>query len=203
MGDVARIERVGGHHAIDFVNTLGGLPEAPDDEYLFSYADLVTFAAGSGLLDPLAAARLRHAAMSQPERAGEVLDASLTLRSCLDRVLRARLMAQPPSSRDLDAVRQAYLASIAHATLRQGREHYDWAWPAVRGTLDEPLSPLAFHAVELLRAAPLHRLTRCGHCRWLVLDLSKNRSRRWCSMNACGSITKMRRYRAARRHSTP
>lgn len=32
---------------------------------------------------------------------------------------------------------------------------------------------------------------RCG---WLFLDRSKNRSRRWCSMELCGSRDKMRRH---------
>ena len=64
---------------------------------------------------------------------------------------------------------------------------------------DLPLWPLAAYAADLLRSGPLHQLSRCGHCRWLFLDTSKNHSRRWCSMNSCGSVVKMRRYRAARR----
>ena len=41
MGDVRRFHQIGGHVALDFVNTLGGRPDEPDDEYLHSYADLV------------------------------------------------------------------------------------------------------------------------------------------------------------------
>jgi predicted RNA-binding Zn ribbon-like protein len=56
--------------------------------------------------------------------------------------------------------------------------------------------------VELLTAGPLDRLKLCGGCRWLFLDRSKNRSRRWCSMEHCGTAAKMRRYTGRRRGLT-
>ncbi|OPC81851.1 hypothetical protein B4N89_13705 [Embleya scabrispora] len=42
------------------------------------------------------------------------------------------------------------------------------------------------------------RLKRCLEhgCRWVFWDVSKNRSRRWCSMRVCGNRTKARRYAA-------
>ena len=199
MGDVARMDRVGGHVVIDFVNTLGGLAEAPDDEYLFDYADLVTFAEGGHLLEAPAAEQLREAAARESGPAGAVLERALQLRGSLDQILRSGLGAHPSSGEDLDAVRHAYVTALTHANLRPSDGHYDWAWEPDGDVLDQPLWPLAAHAADLLRSGPLHQLSRCGHCRWLFLDTSKNHSRRWCSMNSCGSIVKMRRYRAARR----
>lgn len=199
MGDVARLERVGGHVVIDFVNTLGGLAEAPDDEYLFDYADLVTFADGGRLLEAPVAEQLREAAAREPGRARAVLERALRLRGSMDRILRSRLGAHPPSGEDFDVMRQAYVTALTHATLRPSDGHWDWAWDPDENALDQPLWPLAAHAADLLRSGPLHQMSRCGHCRWLFLDTSKNHSRRWCSMNSCGSVVKMRRYRAARR----
>jgi hypothetical protein len=49
------------------------------------------------------------------------------------------------------------------------------------------------------QTASLQLLAQCQHCRWLFLDTSRQHNRRWCSMNACGAIMKMRRYRAAHR----
>jgi predicted RNA-binding Zn ribbon-like protein len=64
------------------------------------------------------------------------------------------------------------------------------------------LLPAIVAAVDLLRdASRLRRLKLCGQCRWLFLDHSRNRSRRWCSMSECGAQVKMRRYRARRRQS--
>ena len=55
---------------------------------------------------------------------------------------------------------------------------------------------VAAAAIDLLRFGPLDRLKVCEGCPWLFLDLSRNHSRRWCSMNICGGTRKMRRYRA-------
>jgi len=46
---------------------------------------------------------------------------------------------------------------------------------------------------------PLERLKTCGRCRWLFLDTTKNRSRRWCSTEGCGTDVKKERYVARRR----
>ncbi|MFC0105354.1 CGNR zinc finger domain-containing protein [Kibdelosporangium aridum] len=45
------------------------------------------------------------------------------------------------------------------------------------------------------------RLKSCANseCRWLFYDESRSRTARWCSMRACGSVTKARRYRARQR----
>ena len=46
------------------------------------------------------------------------------------------------------------------------------------------------------------RVKECDNetCRWLFVDMSKNRSRRWCDMKDCGNRAKARRhYRRTRR----
>jgi hypothetical protein len=50
------------------------------------------------------------------------------------------------------------------------------------------------------------RLKACGDCRYVFYDHTRNHSRRWCMMGveepggrSCGSIAKVRRYRARRR----
>jgi predicted RNA-binding Zn ribbon-like protein len=49
------------------------------------------------------------------------------------------------------------------------------------------------------------RLKSCPNdrCRWLFYDHSRNRTRMWCSMDVCGSRSKMRAYRARRRDGGP
>ncbi|WP_433166037.1 CGNR zinc finger domain-containing protein [Kribbella sp. CA-247076] len=68
--------------------------------------------------------------------------------------------------------------------------------------LDSPLWPVAHAAYELLTSPRAARIKRCAGCPWLFLDQSKNGSRRWCSMEICGTSEKVRLYvtrRAARR----
>ncbi|MEV0202165.1 CGNR zinc finger domain-containing protein [Nonomuraea sp. NPDC050691] len=47
------------------------------------------------------------------------------------------------------------------------------------------------------------RLKVCAEitCQWAFIDVSKNRSRSWCSMQVCGNRTKTRAYRARKQGS--
>ena len=62
---------------------------------------------------------------------------------------------------------------------------------------------VAYAAVDLLCGTDLTHLAMCpvenGGCAWMFLDRSKNRSRRWCTMDACGSFAKSRRLTERRR----
>ena len=64
---------------------------------------------------------------------------------------------------------------------------------------------VAHEAVDLLCDTDLTHLAMCpveeGGCGWLFLDGSKNRSRRWCTMAACGSFAKARRLTERRREA--
>jgi predicted RNA-binding Zn ribbon-like protein len=75
-------------------------------------------------------------------------------------------------------------------------EGVSWSPAAVDARL--PLKRIALSLLDLLRTAEPHRLKRCASpdsCGWLFYDDSKGGQRRWCAMEACGTIEKMRRYR--------
>lgn len=57
----------------------------------------------------------------------------------------------------------------------------------------------ALSALRLAADPPLERLRICGHCGWLFIDRSKNRSRMWCDMAVCGNREKARRHYARSR----
>src|SRR4051812_18408012 len=61
------------------------------------------------------------------------------------------------------------------------------------------LADAVLDALELVRDAP-GRVRECAapHCAFVYLDTSRNRSRRWCSMEKCGARAKASAY--YRRH---
>jgi len=68
--------------------------------------------------------------------------------------------------------------------------------------LDQMLWPIVRSAVDLLTSREARRVKVCpglDDCGWLFLDTSKSGRRRWCSMDSCGSRSKMRRYYARTR----
>jgi predicted RNA-binding Zn ribbon-like protein len=182
---------VGGHPAVDFVNTLGGTKATPDDEYLHAYSDLLIWSERTGLIGPDLAGTLARTAERRPQPAATALEDGLELRGHVDAILRATLARRAPRAADLDAVRRAEVDALAHAALTP---QFAWTWTGT--ALERPLWPLADAVLRLLHGTALDRLGECERCRWLFVDMSANRSRRWCSMDACGAIEKMRRHRA-------
>jgi predicted RNA-binding Zn ribbon-like protein len=58
---------------------------------------------------------------------------------------------------------------------------------------------------NLVRAGVWERLKICPEdtCAWAFYDESRNRSRRWCSMNVCGNRQKVRAYRTREAREAP
>jgi predicted RNA-binding Zn ribbon-like protein len=93
--------------------------------------------------------------------------------------------------------RSVTLEALAAARLIESGGAFRWTWDA-DADLERPIWPIVHAAIELLTAGPLDRVKACALCQYLFIDRSKNRSRRWCSMAACGTTEKMRRYTARR-----
>jgi predicted RNA-binding Zn ribbon-like protein len=211
---VTTLEQIGGAAALDFANTREGDPEP---EHLHGYGDVVAWAAHSGVIDVPTARRLAGAASGRA--AEQAFERALRLRAAIDATFRAIAAGDGPPEDALAAIAAFEADAIAHGRLiaapRAGHDRgssagddrgtaagdglpprFEWSWGGA--AFDRVLWPVARSAVDLLRDGPLDRLKTCHVCPWLFLDLSRNRSRRWCSMNECGGRDKMRRYRARR-----
>jgi predicted RNA-binding Zn ribbon-like protein len=93
-----------------------------------------------------------------------------------------------------------YGTAVEHARLTTGSGRYTWTW--ADDNLGRLWWPIARSAIELATDGPVGRIKICASdqgCAGLFLDSSKNRSRRWCSMDSCGAEFKTRRQNARRR----
>ena len=191
----------GGHLALDFVNTLGGLRDEaprPVDEMLLDYEDLVIWARRQELLDERGAKALRREAGSNTRASERTLRRARELRELVYAVFRPIAEGGQPAPAQLERLRDADRDALAHARLEPAGSNMRWSWPEPR-ELDAPLRPVVHSAVELLTEGPLDRLKICSNCRWLFLDQSRNRSRRWCSMQECGTQIKHKQFVERRR----
>jgi len=198
---VENVPLEGGHLALDFANTVGGLrdePPSPHDEYLESYEDLATWAARLELISARRAGSLRAAGRRDERAARRALEEAKHLRELIYDVFRALADGREPCADLLERLRDADRAALAEARLVRSGSAMRWSWPAPR-ELTDPLRPVVHAAVELLTEGPLDRVKTCGNCRWLFLDQSRNHSRRWCSMDECGIEMKHARFVEKRR----
>ena len=196
----------GGHLALDFVNTIGGLrnePPSPEDELFETYDDLLDWCVRLDVISEADARRLRRAAARDDKGARRALRRARELRELIYAVFRPIADGAEPPAELLDKLRDADRDALADAQLAPTDDRLGamrWTWPPPRDLAD-PLRPIAHAAVELLTNGPLEHVKICGNCRWLFLDQSRNHSRRWCSMNECGTQMKQRRFVERRRRS--
>jgi predicted RNA-binding Zn ribbon-like protein len=182
---------------LEFTNTVGDHASAHPREHLNNYADLLAWAERVGVAGPVAAARLGAAAARRPAAARAALKQALALREAIYRTLVAHLRGNPPAPGDVDIINAALKAALGELRLGTGPAGHQLAW-AQPETLAALVQPVAVSAADLLSTPEL--LARVGQCAdadgcgWLFLDLTKNRSRRWCDMRDCGNRAKARRY---------
>ncbi len=122
---------------------------------------------------------------------------ALLLREVVYRMFTAVAHGGEPSEEDVDLLVVILQIAMTHAQLERGREAFTWSWAAEDAELAAVLGPVAQGAVDLLRSEELDRVGQCEDERgygWLFFDGSRNRSRRWCSMESCGNRAKARRH---------
>jgi predicted RNA-binding Zn ribbon-like protein len=191
---------LGGRLCLNYVNTLD--PRAGDAprDFLNAYADLAGWALHAGILTGVQARAIVAASEAQPAFADAIFKQGIELREAMHRVFLASAHGEMPIAADLEGIREAYSTALAHAHLTPREGGYEWVWPE-ENALERPLWAAARSAVDLLTSPEIGRVKECANhgCGWLFLDTSKNGSRRWCSMEGCGSQVKMRRQYARRR----
>jgi predicted RNA-binding Zn ribbon-like protein len=201
---ILALRLVGGNLALDFANTAEGTPEGEiEREHLLSYEDLAFWGYRVGLLGGEECERLMRKARKRLAEADAALARALRFRNDLYGLFRAVAEGGNPPAEHVEALRRTECEALSHAKLVPSGGAFAWGWE-VGDDLAGMLWPVAHSAAGLLTSGPLGRIKGCAGCNWLFVDESKNRSRRWCSMEDCGTHAKMRRYvarRAAKRKS--
>ena len=193
---------LGGKLCLDFVNTIEGRLDPHPIEFLHSYEDVVHWGEHTSMLNRTQAAALLEAVKESPEKATAYFERAIAFREALYRIFLAQAhKAQPPQT-DIEHLKGAYIEALSHARLSQTPHGYEWLWTDNDVTLEALLWSVISAAVDLLCSSDVERIKECpgaNDCGWLFFDGSKNRSRRWCSMEGCGSRVKMRHQYARKR----
>ena len=196
----APFQLVARHPVLDFVNTLDWrFRPSGSKELLNHYADLLRFSVLSGLMTPL---EIRKLATGDLVRKKRILSSTKKLRECLASILYVIAAGQAPPIEDVRTL-SAFVRTVRET------EDLEWCvscfqWKANKdrtSALNTPFRKLASAALDLLTSEELNKLSACSNpeCRWLFLDGSKNKGRRWCDMKLCGNRIKARRYRGRQR----
>jgi predicted RNA-binding Zn ribbon-like protein len=201
---IMELPLVGGHPALDLVNTLDWDAEARD--YLASYEDLVVWFSRTSLTE---LTELGAVGIPPVTDRVAVLARVIALRSALRLVLFAQLgisgWTEPENIAALALVADRNALAASRARLVPG--HAGEPILRVVGTAaDHHIEDrLADSALELLTHGMVGHVSRCpiekGGCGWFFLDQSRNSSRTWCRMEDCGNRVKSRALTERRRRA--
>ena len=187
---------VAGSVALSFANTLDWRLRDRPRELLNRFPDLLRWARSVGVLDPAQARALRSWSEAHPRAASRALAEATEIREAIAAVLQTVVAGKAPAPGPLARLGTACQTASAARGLRAHGGGAEWVW---RETSPEPSRPAwaaALDAARILTSIESARVHQCGdaECGWFFLDTSRNRSRRWCSMEACGNRNKARRF---------
>jgi len=181
---------------LDFVNTVEERLGRHPQDFLLSVEALAHWSGHVSILQPAQAASLIRKAARSPKAAAGWLKQALALREAVYGIFLAIARGSRLRENDLGILKERYLEGLKAADLSATAQGVHWQWNAPHRALDPIGWRVAQAAVELLSSEELGRVKECPNCGWLFVDESKNHSRRWCSMEGCGSRVKARRQYA-------
>jgi predicted RNA-binding Zn ribbon-like protein len=201
---------------LELLKTRGWESRDRDDDVLDSGLRFLAWARKQGLLTPSEANLLRMAAGGKIAPWFDTLLArSRELRDLLHRLFTRGADGDLPDGSDLGALEEFLAASDQKLTLAAGapgRISWQWSRRADAPLTEVPpmelgaaatariIGAIASSAADLLTSDELERVKVCDahDCGWFFVDVSRNKSRRWCDMAGCGNRDKARRYRERR-----
>lgn len=186
-----------GDLCLDYANTKNWHASENPEEHLNSYDDFIAWGVQAKLISLEAARHLRQQALEQPEKFTAVLEHAITLRESIYTIFSRTYTGKPILEIDLHNLNSVVQQAMAHLELVPAEGKMKWDWMSKGNESDLILWSVARSAAELLTSEKADRVRECEDdrgCGYLFIDQSKNRSRRWCSMDSCGNRAKARRH---------
>jgi predicted RNA-binding Zn ribbon-like protein len=179
---------VGEEISFDFINTISWPDTEWEHDWLDSADNFIFWAVAAGIINKSKAKSLSTKPKTKLNREMEYVRKA---RGELSNILTPLAFNKKVSE---DSIRK--LNSLIHKiNVRRSIDFTTnkWVWD-VPQSLSEILAPIIWNAGHVLTETDYSRIGHCPSCNWIFYDNTKNKSRKWCDMNDCGSRDKSLRY---------
>jgi len=187
-----------GELCLDFVNTVDWRYNITrKKETLKDFSALVSWSKQGGILEEKTTQVLFKKALEQPNKAEQVYEKTIELRELLYRIFSSMATTGQASNHDLSIFNKYLADSMGKSCcLIPSNNGFVWSFCSGTDSMDLFLDPIIKSAADLLVSPHLKRIKKCADdaCGWLFMDMSRNNSRRWCSMKNCGNRAKAHRH---------
>jgi len=194
--DAGNLKLLGGRLCLDFVNTLDWRGTDSPQEFLKTFDDLVSWSRHVGICSQREIRKLYKMAEQSDADAIKALNRTLKLRETIYRLFAAGIVNRKPLKEDLVIFNKNLSRSMKDSRIIPTADGYAWDITGNQTKLDWILSPIIRSAAETLVSDERKKVKACADsaCGWLFIDVSRNRSRRWCDMQDCGNRAKASRF---------
>jgi predicted RNA-binding Zn ribbon-like protein len=182
------------------VNTVDWTSRGPEQDRLTDFDHVIQWARGAGVLSAKATSSLRTQVQAKPREAEAAHRDVLRVRAVLGRLFRSIAASQPAGdalddfNRLLGRALERMRVTPATGKRRAG-QGLQLGWRDLGESLDSVICPVIWSAASLIVSEEAPRIRICGgpDCGWMYVDRSRNKLRRWCQMETCGTREKSRR----------
>jgi len=194
--DAGNIKLSGGALCLDFANTVHCYGCEDLGEYLNTYNDLIAWSRHLGTISDKEAETLSGRAVGHPAEAKSAHHRAIELREAIYRIFTIALEGHSPAKDDLAVFNNYLTETMMGSKIVRTQDGFHWDMTGDKAKLDWILNPVIRSAADLLVSEEFRRVKKCADpiCGWLFLDISRNRSRRWCDMAGCGNRAKAGRF---------
>lgn len=182
----------GGILCLDFINTIDNRFRESGIDYLTGYHQLLEWHDHVRVIPSKLLQTLQRLGKSYPAQAALVFERSLQLREVLYQLFTTIIAKKSPAAPELQAFNNYVTETLAHVTLvydkgaRQGNVVF------TSPVMEQVMWWVVQSALTVWTSEQLLLIRQCPACGWLFMDRSKNRSRKWCSMETCGGLDKVK-----------
>jgi predicted RNA-binding Zn ribbon-like protein len=198
MKEFDGLQLVGGHPALDFVNTVEYRCKPQRGDRLNSFERLVRWSVTAGLLSHAESASVMARNSARSPRGIRALESATTLREALYTIIVAHIRRAPCPGSAGRIVEQQLRNAFAASTLRYADGITPFSWHSRIQGAGDVVVRLAASANNLLLSLGSVIVHQCGgpNCDWLFIDRSHGHRRVWCQPTKCGNMVRVRRSRA-------
>jgi predicted RNA-binding Zn ribbon-like protein len=186
------LKLIGGNLSLDFANSFYN--------WQSGYLNLVAWSAKNAIIEEETADSLIKTAKARPAEAYRVFEQAVKLSDLIYNLFSALAAGRKVAGEDLAFLNSLLKPVSEQLELVEKPVGFEWGWKKTENetNLDQVLWPVIRATADLLTSKELDRVKECPGegCGRLFIDLSRNRSRKWCDMDHCGMLVKSRNHYA-------
>jgi predicted RNA-binding Zn ribbon-like protein len=192
--DIFEMRLDGGNLSLNFVNTVYDRHGPPYEGYLHNYLDLITWSHYTGAINTSQKKRLLEISRKNQDQANQIYKSSIQLREAIYEFIVSMIDREDVPPVNMPLINQWLSKAFSNLELTQLENRFVLDWKTENFGLESVLWPIIRSFVDLITSDDRKRIKQCSNCGWVFVDNSKNKSRRWCSMEICGNRVKAQRH---------